>query len=309
MKYLPFLFSLIICGLFSCSQPIEQPTTAAKALTVHAPNDPFGDYWYQGKAELNSYELEQSRYGELHAGEAVLIFVTEDFSKSKQVKLDNPSKVGKDKVGIMKMNFTRKFNTGIYPYSTMQSVFTPRDLKAYPNSLKATTSSQEWCGHTFMQLNLDKDAWRVSQQSYFESEGDRSFKLKKAMLEDEIWNRIRIKPSSLPTGEINIIPSALHTRLKHTSFEVMKAKAAMIEEGGVMTYQVEFPKLRRKLSIQFNKAFPHEILGWEEAAPRGFGPNSQLQVTKATRKKSMLLDYWSKHNNSDAHLRTELGLD
>jgi len=35
----------------------------------------FGDYWYTGEAELTSYELKQSRYGEIHEGHAVLIFV------------------------------------------------------------------------------------------------------------------------------------------------------------------------------------------------------------------------------------------
>ena len=84
----------------------------------------FGDYWYQGKAEITSYEMEQARYGEIRKGHAVLIFVTEDFSKSKQVKLDNPQKDPEDAVKILKLNFVRKFITGIYPYSIMTSVFT-----------------------------------------------------------------------------------------------------------------------------------------------------------------------------------------
>jgi hypothetical protein len=82
-------------------------------------------YWFDGKAEVASYRLSQNRYTELHDGQAVLIFVSEDFSKSKQVKLDNPSKSGYDKVSVLKMNMTKTFLTGIYPYSIINSVIYP----------------------------------------------------------------------------------------------------------------------------------------------------------------------------------------
>jgi len=62
------LFLLTVSGLTADAAP---------------PAEEFGAYWYQGKAELTSYTLEQARYGEVHPGEAVLVFVTEDFSKSK----------------------------------------------------------------------------------------------------------------------------------------------------------------------------------------------------------------------------------
>ena len=41
----------------------------------------FSSYWYDGKAELTSYSLVQNRYGELHKGHAVMVYVSEDFSK------------------------------------------------------------------------------------------------------------------------------------------------------------------------------------------------------------------------------------
>ena len=46
------------------------------------------EYWYQGKAEISRFELQQSRYGEVHQGDAVMIFVTEDFRTDIQVKLE-----------------------------------------------------------------------------------------------------------------------------------------------------------------------------------------------------------------------------
>ncbi|MGB3364388.1 MAG: hypothetical protein WBB48_06385, partial [Thermodesulfobacteriota bacterium] len=117
-------------------------------------SEEFKAYWYDGKAEITSYKLEQARYGELHEGYAVMVFVTEDFSKTKQVKLDNPQNANGDDVKVLKLNRIKKFDTGIYRYSMMDSVFTPVYIGEHPNTLKITSSSQEWCGNTFTQLNL-----------------------------------------------------------------------------------------------------------------------------------------------------------
>ncbi|NJO02264.1 MAG: hypothetical protein HC880_11765 [Bacteroidia bacterium] len=137
----------------------------------------FKDYWYQGKAEVSSYELEQSHYGEVHPGEAILIFVTEDFSKAAQIKLDYPDEAGSDAVSVLKLNLVKKFQTGIYDYSILQSTFTPVDVQNHPNTLKVTTSTQEWCGHTFTQLNWQKGKYKLQSHSYFESEGDQKLQI------------------------------------------------------------------------------------------------------------------------------------
>ena len=152
-------------------------------------SEEFKNYWYGGKAEITTYKLEQARYGELHEGYSVLVFVTEDFSKSNQVKLDNPQDAKGDDVKVLKLNRIKKFDTGIYSYSMMDSVFTPVYVDEYPSSLKVSSSSQEWCGNTFMQLNLGYSGYEVSTYSYFESEGDRKFSLQKEILEDELWTR------------------------------------------------------------------------------------------------------------------------
>src|SRR5205823_4959911 len=112
--------------------------------------DQFRKYWQQGKGEITRYKLVQSRYGELHDGDAVLIFVTEPFSRSKQVKLDDWEHAGSDLVEVLKLNFTKKFVTGIYPYSLMLSIFTPVDAS---HTLKTSMTGQEWCGQVFSQLN------------------------------------------------------------------------------------------------------------------------------------------------------------
>jgi len=305
------LFSLLFL-MGNCS-PDNTPTNDKNQFAVMAStpisNNQFKEYWYQGKAEITSYDLQQGRYGELHQGSAVLIFVTEDFSKKKQVKLDYPSKNPKDAIPVLKLNTTRKFNTGIYPYSTMQSIFSPINQKDNSGSLKVSTSSQEWCGHTFMQLNQKGNSYQVQGNSYFESEGDTNSKIEKALLEDEIFNLIRINPKNLPDGKIKIIPSTLFARLRHIDFKVESATASMESKGDEMVFTLKYDSIERTVVINFEKAFPHQILSWSESNKSGFGPSAKTLTTTATKKKSLLLDYWSKHDIADMKYRKELGLE
>ena len=269
--------------------------------------DPFGDYWYQGEAELTSYTLEQARYGEVHPGHAVLIYVTEPFSKSKQVKLDRAGQTPEDEVTVMKLNFTKNFNTGIYPYSMMASVFTPIERADHPHTLKVTTTSQEWCGHTFMQLNHMDAGYRAEVRSYFESEGDQNLTVPAALLEDELWTIIRLNPDGLPTGEIELLPGTMFQRLGHVESKVQRAIATLTDapdQPDQQVYTLTYPDLGRTLAIRFNKAFPFEIEGWTET--RGTGARSL--TTRATRNERMMLDYWARNGLADAPLRAELGL-
>ena len=55
-------------------------------------SEQFKAHWFDGHAEISSYALSQSRYGENREGFVVLIFVTEDFLKKEQVKANQKSK-------------------------------------------------------------------------------------------------------------------------------------------------------------------------------------------------------------------------
>lgn len=271
----------------------------------------FSQYWFQGKAELTSYSLEQARYGEIHQGHAVLIFVTEDFSRSKQVKLDNPTAARDDAVKVIKLNFTKKFNTGIYPYSMMTSVFTPLGWDAPAQTFKITTSSQEWCGHTFVQMNLSKSGYRLQQNSYFESEGDLTLTLPIAMPEDEIWNIIRLQPDHLPTGNVRFIPGTMFQRLRHIPWKLQEAKTKLVSIKGkdhLKGYTITYPELERSLTIYFNNSFPYQIEGWEETYMSGWGVAATRLTTRAKKIERILLDYWHKNRVKDEELRHKLGL-
>lgn len=312
MKHVAYLsIVLLICssGLLSCGQ-VTGSEVASEPNPVS--NKAFNEYWYGGTAELSSFTLQQARYGEVHEGEAVLIFVTEPFSESKQVKLDDGNANPGDRVDVLKLNFSKKFNTGLYPYSLMASVFTPVDQLQHPRSLKLTATCQDWCGHTFTQLNLGKEKWKAVEYSYFEMDGDRTWELSNAMLEDEVWNQLRINPQALPTGEVQMIPGVWSTRLRHIAMEVETANAVLTDhpiDASLQQYKLTYPKLDRELVISFGKEFPYEIQGWEETYVSGWGDGAKKLTTTAVRKTTIKTDYWDKHDVADAEWRDKLMLD
>ncbi|MBN8586698.1 MAG: hypothetical protein J0L94_00070 [Rhodothermia bacterium] len=306
-------YFLVLVLLTGCSTPNdpENSILANKNKPLAEVGIPtsvqWNAHWFDGKAELTSYRLEQARYGEMRTGEAVTIFVTEDFSASKQVKLDRPSAAGEDRVPVLKLNLTKKFQTGIYPYSLMTSVFTPL---TGTSSLKVTTSVQEWCGHIFMQYNLRDGKYSFKGLSYFESEGEETGNLPKVLLEDEVWTKLRLHPEQLPTGNIKIIPSTLFSRLHHHPQQVVEVLAewektpdATFGNRPMRIYKITYANPEpRTLRIAIETGFPFAILGWTEAYNDGFGKSAPL-VTKAIRKKTTRLDYWSKNTNADLSLR------
>lgn len=264
-------------------------------------NTRFEDYWYGGEAELNTYQVEQSRYGEMREGKAVMVFVTEDFSKSKHVKLDNPEKDWKDKVSVLKLNFVKRFVTGIYDYSMMLSVFTPVDLENYPHSLKTTTSSQDWCGQSFMQMNHKGGSYEVQLRSYFESEGDKDFTTGGDLLEDELWNRLRIDPTSIQPGEMDLVPASFFSRLKHKTVKPRQARIRLEQDAEMNRLIVEYLHLDRTIIIGYEPQFPYRILYWEEQ-------DEGKLSSKGTLLETIKAPYWTLHDNDDHYLRDSLHL-
>ena len=267
---------------------VKTENKTASTTQAFQPNKKFNDYWYAGEAEISSYNLEQSRYGETRNGTAVLIYVTEPFLENKQVKADNNNPTN---INVLKLNRTKNFTTGIYPYSIMQSTFYP--IANNQHAIKVSCSIQEWCGHVYTQLN-NREQFEIDSHSYFENQADNNFKLDKNILENELWTQLRIDPKSLPTGKINIIPSLEFIRLKHDPLKAYEVSATL----NTGSYTLNYPSLKRKLTINFNPEFPYEILNWEE--------NVDGDITKATRLKTIKSAYWSKKSKKDEVLRETL---
>jgi len=141
----------------------------AAAAPPAAPPD-FWTHWGDGRAELCGYRLTQPRYGALRTGVAVLVFVTEDFSDTLRVKADPGKHPPKDVYPVMKLNAIRRFQTGIYDYHVMTSVFA-RPVPGWPLA-KVSFSSQEWCGHVYQQLLWRDGRIESERHSYFDGEAD-----------------------------------------------------------------------------------------------------------------------------------------
>ncbi len=280
------------------------------------PSTDFAAYWFAGKAELNRYSLEQAQYGVLNPGEAVLIFVTEDFRTDTQVKSEDVK--GRDKaVPVMKTNISKKFVTGIYDYSLFTSVFTPINneshrTSSFPNTLKVSTSGQEWCGHSYLQLNYANNGYHIDGRSYFEKEVVEKYDIEKTLLEDELWNRIRLDPDKLPTGETRMIPGTMAARLRHKRLDPLLVNAKLADYDGVLfpgkllkSYTVQYPTDDRTLMIVFEQPSPHKIVGWEET----YKSKDNLLTSRAVLKKTLQSDYWNHNAPADSVLRQSLLLN
>jgi hypothetical protein len=274
-----------------------EPKASKKSLS-----EEFKKYWYAGNAEITSYKLEQARYGEVREGTSVLIYVTEPFLPEVQVKADRSNKTN---IPVLKLNATKKYLTGIYPYSIMSSTFYP----VYDNqhAIKTSLSVQEWCGHVYSQIN-NRAQFEFTSHSYFEGEADQHMKLDKAMLENEIWNKIRINPNGLPIGEIDIVPSLEFFRTKHVDVKAFPATANLTSTNGTSTYTIDYGGDIRKLTINFTTAFPYTIESWKEEFKSGFGSNAKVLTSTGTKLKSFKTPYWRQNSNKFVALRDSLGL-
>lgn len=311
-NFTSLLLTAMVLVVMACEEQAGEKSAKPVVFNFKETPGHLSDYWYQGKAEINHYELSQNRYRDVHPGEAIMIFVTEDFLTDKQVKNEQYREKAKSTL-VLKNNMIRKFPTGIYDYSLMTSVFTPADVEHYPATLKVSTTAQEWCGHTYMQVNLDAKKYQIQLHSYFEEEADVNTTAMLAPLEDELFNRIRMDPASLPTGEFRMLPSTVYCRLQHRAFQPYQVKASLAPLQGngfpgesLMAYQVEYPELKRTLIIVYENIPPYRISGWIDRHPSAFSGEEKSTMARLT--KTMLDAYWQHNSLEDKHLREELGV-
>ncbi|MEX2379218.1 MAG: hypothetical protein WD530_00625 [Vicingaceae bacterium] len=201
----------------------------------------------------------------------------------------------------------RKFTTGIYDYSLMSSIFSPINQERNVFPIKITTSSQEWCGHSWIQLNESLHHYQLQGFSYFEKESDMNKLLPKAITEDGLWNQIRLNPDLIPTGELQMIPSTQYLRLSHQDTKAYLANIQLQLTNDSIKNQllsIHYPKINRTVHIEFETKFPHHILGWSEEKLSG----DTLLTTKAKLKARIKSPYWSQNSLQDSSMRKKLNL-
>lgn len=304
MKYYIIIFSLLFT-ITACSDKNEKKTIQL------SDKQEFRKYWFSNKAEISSYDLQQAQYGKLNQGEAIMVFVSEDFRLDKQVKLESDSK--ENATPVLKLNFIKKFITGIYDYSMYTSVFTPVQTNTFPATLKVTNTNQEWCGQSFLQLNYHQNGYQVLGKSYFEDEVSEECHIDYAMLEDELWTKIRLLPiGQLPKGNVLLVPSMTSLRLRHKKVQAEMTKISLEPYKGdstfkgknLMDYRINFPESQRDLRIIFEKGFPHQIIGWEDT----YEVRKKRLTSRAILKATIQNAYWEKNTPADTTYRKLLKL-
>jgi hypothetical protein len=305
------------------SIPRAATALALLATLVAAPaaGEPgFEEVWRDGRAELAGYRYTVTRYGAPREGQAVAIFVTEPFSDRDRVKVDDPSRNPRDTFEALKLNLVRDFQTGIYDYNTMTSVFV-RASDFVP--AKISFSSADWCGHVYEEVRFDRDALRHSLRSYFEGETvDQTLPPERGgVTEDALPILLRGLRGPYLGPDVKrvvpFLPSAFTRRVTHRS---LAWSTATIERSGAVEkvrvpagsfeairYVVR-PRDGREGTFWIEAAAPHRLLRWTwTGAPVGSrmaADGSEIaELTGSGR-----LPYWELNANGDEAILAKLGL-
>jgi hypothetical protein len=283
---------------------------AALALNVvTATGSDFSNHWNDGKAELDGYKLEVSRYGQTRSGYAVMIYVTEPFSESKRVKVDDQRRSPDDTFEALKLNLVRDFQTGIYDYNTMVSTFVRASDFA---PVKVTFTSAEWCGHVYEELLFDRGKVRGQYFSYFEDESG-AFDLGHptgGVSEDNLFILLRgLRGEYLAPGKsrsVDYLPGVFHSRVSHQPLEWTKARISRSQDTRTVTvpageyettvYTIDIDGGRSGI-FHVEAAYPHRIVKWS------LTPDSKGELTGSKR-----LAYWRLNGEGEESRLKDIGL-
>lgn len=241
--------SLLACGIVAFSLIAPARAAAATAIT---PGREFLQHWKSGLAELSSYAVTTSRYGESRKAEGVMIFVYEEIDDKTRIKVESDRIPAARRVPVLKLNNVLKFNTGIYDYSVMTSVFAGLSGPGVSRPLeprKVSFSSQEWCGQVYHQLLPGPRGVSSEIHSYFEAEGDARSLIPypkppaggpgKLFYEDEMPILVReLDGEFLKPGEsraLSLVPSLWERRKRHTPLAILPATLAKSAEQTLTT--------------------------------------------------------------------------
>jgi len=121
------------------------------------------DAW-SGKAEIAIYRGQVQRYRSMREAKLALITVKEPWNLEEMVKAERTE----PDIWALKQNQVLDFQTGVYPYHQMNSVFWNVGNGDF---LKASMASTEWCGQTFKEAReLDNRSIELTWNSYWEGE-------------------------------------------------------------------------------------------------------------------------------------------
>jgi len=266
----------------------------------------FWKVWGDGKAELSGYAVTVSRYGAPREGRVVLVYVTEPMDRRNWIKDDAGDVPRDDRVNVMKLNHVLKFQTGIYPYSVMTSVFAPVDglSAARFAPAKIALSAQEWCGHVYQKLLARPEAFDSELRSYFHAEGDRDATVKVppgALYEDALLIQLRELDGPFAGGRDwagSIVPSLWSQRKRHAALEPVPAtiRREDANRNGLPVTRFTLAYGAFSTTYDVEKAAPRRVLSWKSSE------GDEAALLKTTR-----LPYWQLHDPGDEKYLQQLG--
>ena len=280
----------------------------AATLSVAATGSPaFWKDWGDGKAELSGYAITTARYGAPRDGRVVLIYVTEPMDRRTWIKDDAGDVPPQYRVNVMKLNVALKFQTGIYPYSVMTSVFAPVDATGPERfaPAKIAMSAQEWCGHVYQKVIPGPGTFASELRSYFHADGDRDTTVKTppgTLYEDALLIQLRELDGPFAGGKNwagSIVPSLWSSRKAHRSLEpvpaTIKREDAKRDGAPVTRFTLTYGSVAATYDVE--KASPRRVLWWKSSN------GDEARILKTAR-----LPYWQLNAPGDEKYLQQLGL-
>ena len=276
------------------------------AVALALASSAFWTAWGDGKAELSGYAVTTSRYGVPREGRVVLIYVTEPMDRRVWIKDDAGDVPPSERVNVLKLNNILEFQTGIYPYSVMTSVFAPVDAGTGErfSPVKIALSAQEWCGHVYHKVMPKADGFASESRSYFHAEGESSKSVRVpqgTIYEDALLIQLRELDGPFAQGRNwsgSIVPSLWSARKRHVPLEpvvaTIKRENATRDGAPVTRFTVTYGSVVTTYDVE--KKMPRRVLGWKSS-------DGELgRILKTNR-----LSYWKLNHPGDEKYLKDLG--
>jgi len=296
----------VAIGVISSSLALAAGLAGVGGSPAASASPAFWKAWGDGKAELSGYTVTTNRYGAPREARVALIYVTEPMDRRNWIKDDAGDVPPAERVNVVKLNHVLKFQTGIYPYSVMTSVFAPVD-GADPERFapsKIVMSAQEWCGQVYQKVMPAAAGFDNELHSYFHADGDGDATVKAppgALYEDALLIQLRELDGPFAKGKDwagTIVPSLWAQRKKHAALTPVAAaihrEDATRDGTPVTRFTLTYGNASTTYDIE--KAAPRRVLAWKTK------DGDEARILKTTR-----LPYWQLNSPGDEKYLRELG--
>ena len=264
-NFLAICITLAVVYAFAKKATIFQQDKPKLKVEVIMPinqetNKTFIDYWKNNKIEITKFDLKEDS---ISVGEGFLSF------SISYVKGVNKT----DSIQVLHSDFTGKIRKKNYDYSAITSAYLPLNLTIRPHAMKVMNSVQESMNNSFLALSQIPKSYEIESKNTFKEKIKEHIIVERKNLEDELWAKIRMNPNDLPTGDVEMIPSFAYWQSVRKSPNIYEAKAELQNYVGteftgkkLRMYTLDYPDLKRNLSIIFEEEFPFEIVGWKRVS-------------------------------------------